>query len=101
MSRPALAVIQRSTRSEATNIPLPSWFGSNRHQVLFVQVGGGARRWIGIGGFNFQPSELAKVTVPMMSAHYLADRSLPPRLLHLLVTFAIVGLPCCSHRSST
>ena len=60
---------------------------------LFGQVGGGARRWIGIGGFNFQPSELAKVTVPMMVAHYLADRSLPPRLLHLLVTFAIVGLP--------
>lgn len=33
-------------------------------------VGGGAQRWISIGGFTIQPSEIAKLTLVMMLAWY-------------------------------
>ena len=56
-------------------------------------MGKGAQRWLRIGGFNFQPSELVKVTVPMMVAYYFADRSLPPRLPRLLMAIILVIIP--------
>ena len=36
---------------------------------------GGAKNWISIGGFSFQPSEFAKVLYIMVSAYYLNTRS--------------------------
>ena len=33
-------------------------------------TGNGAQRWISLGPVNVQPSELAKLTIPMMLAHY-------------------------------
>ena len=35
---------------------------------------GGAARWIGLGGFQLQPSELSKIFVIVALAHYLAGR---------------------------
>lgn len=35
-------------------------------------VGGGARRWLGFGGFTFQPSEIAKLAIIMIFASYMA-----------------------------
>jgi rod shape determining protein RodA len=62
--------------------------------VMLVGVGAkGAQRWLSIGGFRFQPSEIMKLVVPMAVAWYLADRILPPRLNHVLVALGIVGLP--------
>jgi cell division protein FtsW len=34
----------------------------------------GAKRWIRLGGFSFQPSEIAKVSMPIFLAFFLADR---------------------------
>ncbi|MEM7254882.1 MAG: rod shape-determining protein RodA [Pseudomonadota bacterium] len=61
--------------------------------LFFGQVGGGAQRWIGFGGFKFQPSELVKITVPMMVAYYLADRALPPTLLRVIAAGIVVVIP--------
>ena len=48
--------------------------------VMLVGVGAkGAQRWLSMGGFRFQPSEIMKLVVPMAVAWYLADRTLPPR----------------------
>ena len=46
--------------------------------LLAVHVAGvdanGARRWLSIGGFKFQPSEIAKLTAILMTAAYLGAR---------------------------
>ena len=50
--------------------------------VIFVGVGAkGAQRWLSLGGFRFQPSEILKLVVPMTVAWYLAPRILPPLLI--------------------
>ncbi|KGE02560.1 rod shape-determining protein RodA [Pseudohaliea rubra] len=62
--------------------------------VMFFGVGAkGAQRWLDLGGFRFQPSEIMKLLVPMTVAWYLADRVLPPRLPDLLACFGLILLP--------
>jgi rod shape determining protein RodA len=62
--------------------------------VMFFGVGAkGAQRWLSIGGFRFQPSEIMKLVVPMAIAWYLAERTLPPRFVFVLVSLGLVGLP--------
>ena len=62
--------------------------------VMFVGVGAkGAQRWLQIPGLpRFQPSEIMKLSLPMMLAWYYSDRRLPPRLKHIAwgVVFIIV-----------
>ncbi|MDP6606960.1 MAG: FtsW/RodA/SpoVE family cell cycle protein [Dehalococcoidia bacterium] len=51
----------------------------------------GARRWLGVGGATVQPSELAKIAIPVMLAAYLADR---PRLARTTpVAVALLAAP--------
>jgi rod shape determining protein RodA len=57
------------------------------------EVGKGAQRWLDLGVVRFQPSELMKLAVPMMTAWYFADKPLPPRALHLLVGALITLVP--------
>jgi len=62
--------------------------------VLVAGVGAkGAQRWLAVGSFRFQPAEVMKLGVPMALAWYLADRSLPPRLLNVLFALVILGVP--------
>ena len=55
----------------------------------------GARRWIGVGSFTFQPSEVAKLALVVWVAAYLARRP-PPRTLKDLArpVGLLVGLFC-------
>ena len=57
------------------------------------QIGKGAQRWLNLGFFRFQPSELMKLGVPMMAAWFLHRRRLPPSLTELLVLAVIVLVP--------
>ncbi len=62
--------------------------------VQLVGVGAkGAQRWLSLGGFRFQPSEIMKLVLPLTIAWYLADRSLPPRFFPILVALALVLVP--------
>ena len=56
-------------------------------------VGMGAQRWLNLGLFRFQPSELMKLAVPMMCAWYLHERPLPPSLLSLIAMAALTLVP--------
>jgi rod shape determining protein RodA len=62
--------------------------------VLVVGVSSkGAQRWLDLGVFRFQPSEIMKLAVPMMVAWYISRFNLPPKTWHILVGFALVALP--------
>ncbi|MFL3655547.1 MAG: rod shape-determining protein RodA [Halioglobus sp.] len=62
--------------------------------VVFVGVGAkGAQRWLEVGGFRFQPSEIMKLVVPLVVAWFLARRALPPTLLPIGGALVLLGLP--------
>ncbi len=74
--------------------------------VLFPHIGrvaGGARRWISLGGVNFQPAEMAKLGMILYLSNFLANRGervrdfasgvLPPVLIFLILATAIVKQP--------
>lgn len=56
----------------------PIYFGTLGVMVLVLAAGAatrGSRRWIGVGGFTFQPSEFGKVLFVLALAGLLAERS--------------------------
>ncbi|HEX4376900.1 MAG TPA: rod shape-determining protein RodA [Steroidobacteraceae bacterium] len=56
-------------------------------------IGKGAQRWLNLGLFKFQPSEIMKLGVPMMAAWYLHDRPLPPDWRSLVMVAVIIFPP--------
>ncbi|OIT24572.1 rod shape-determining protein RodA [Glaesserella parasuis] len=65
--------------------------------LILVDVSGeiskGAQRWLNLGFIRFQPSEIAKLSVPLMVASYLGNRSLPPNLRDTSIALAIIIAP--------
>ncbi|KRT53817.1 rod shape-determining protein RodA [endosymbiont of Ridgeia piscesae] len=61
--------------------------------LAFGETGKGAQRWLDLGLFRFQPSEMMKLALPMMLAWYLAEKRLPPKKRRLLVAIIMTLLP--------
>jgi rod shape determining protein RodA len=61
--------------------------------LFFGDVGKGAQRWLNLGVFKFQPSEMVKLAVPLMIAWYLAKQPLPPKLKTIALTFTLIAIP--------
>ena len=62
--------------------------------VLVVGIGAkGAQRWLGVGGFRFQPSEIMKLAMPLTIAAFLSRQNLPPRFLHIVITLGLIAVP--------
>jgi rod shape determining protein RodA len=61
--------------------------------VAIGHIGMGAQRWLDLGLFRFQPSELMKLSVPMMCAWYLHERPLPPGWVSLATLGALILVP--------
>ncbi len=53
----------------------------------------GAQRWISFGGFNLQPSELAKVAVIVALAALLHERKGEPGVMTILFALVLVSIP--------
>src|SRR5512142_780572 len=61
--------------------------------VAVLGEGRGAHRWLDLKIMRFQPSELVKLTLPMMAAWYLHARELPPRWTTLAALALLIGAP--------
>lgn len=53
----------------------------------------GAQRWLDLGLFKFQPSEMMKIAMPMMLAWFLKDQNLPPNYKTIAISFVILMIP--------
>ncbi len=61
--------------------------------LLFGHTGKGAQRWLDLGFFKFQPSEMMKLVVPMMVAWYLHSKPLPCAKRQLGIGLIFIILP--------
>ncbi|MBV2121222.1 MAG: rod shape-determining protein RodA [Candidatus Thiodiazotropha taylori] len=61
--------------------------------ILFGELGKGAQRWLDLGFVRFQPSEMFKLTLPMLIAWYLAEQRLPPSPSRLIAAALFTVLP--------
>ncbi|MFK8011881.1 MAG: rod shape-determining protein RodA [Marinicellaceae bacterium] len=60
--------------------------------LLFGYESKGAQRWLKIG-IRFQPSELAKLTIPLMLAWFYRYRVLPPDFKSLFISVFLLMIP--------
>jgi len=61
--------------------------------LLFGHVGKGAQRWLDLGFIKFQPSELMKLSVPIMVAWYVSQFNLPTKLKDSAIAFILLLIP--------
>lgn len=62
--------------------------------VLLIGTGAkGAQRWIDLGFFRFQPSEIIKLALPLVLASYLSGRVMPPKFKDVLLALIVAGIP--------
>ncbi|WP_157990912.1 peptidoglycan glycosyltransferase MrdB [Candidatus Erwinia haradaeae] len=60
---------------------------------LFGQSSQGAQRWLDLGIIRFQPSEIAKITVPLMTARFINRDICPPRVINIIITLIVILIP--------
>jgi len=61
--------------------------------LAFGVVGKGAQRWLDLGVFRFQPSELMKLAMPIMIAYFLSKKPLPASTFEVLKAFILILIP--------
>lgn len=74
------------------------WFYGAGILLLAVVLGvgaisKGAQRWLSVGLFRFQPSEMMKLAVPFMLSWYLSEHPLPPRFKVLSMCALLILVP--------
>lgn len=61
--------------------------------MIMGKIGKGAQRWLDLGIFRFQPSEIMKLAVPMMTAWYLDRAPSPIRLKSYFISALLIFIP--------
>ena len=61
--------------------------------LLIGKIGKGAQRWLDLGLFRFQPSEIMKIIVPLMLSWYFSQFSLPANIKKIAIASIIILLP--------
>jgi rod shape determining protein RodA len=63
--------------------------------VYVIGTGKYGQRWLNLGVFYLQPSELLKLSLPLMMAWYLHRQPLPPSPRTVLTAAVLIGVPPC------
>ena len=94
----ALVLLARTDYRRLRHLAGPLVLASFALLLAVLVVGtavNGARRWIPIGSFTFQPSEFAKIALALWTAALLARRPAPQSLKELLKPVGlVVGAAC-------
>lgn len=61
--------------------------------MLMGKIGKGAQRWLDLGLFRFQPSEIMKLAIPMMAAWYFDRKPVPIDFKSLLMAALMIFIP--------
>ncbi len=61
--------------------------------LLIGRVGNGAQRWLDLGFFHIQPSELMKIVTPLMVSWYLSQKVIPLDLKVTCKSLVLILLP--------
>lgn len=61
--------------------------------MIMGKIGKGAQRWLDLGFFRFQPSEIMKLAVPMMTAWFFDRQTQPSSLKSLIIAALIIFIP--------
>jgi rod shape determining protein RodA len=61
--------------------------------LVMGKISMGAQRWLDLGVVRFQPSELTKLSTPMMIAWFLSEHVPPPRFKQLLAAGVLILIP--------
>ena len=59
--------------------------------MLFGKEINGAKRWLDLGLFTLQTSEIVKISLPIFLASYLYNKPLPISLKHTFITLILIG----------
>ncbi len=60
---------------------------------VFGQISKGAQRWLDLGIIRFQPSEIAKIAVPLMVARFMNRDVCPPTLRNTAIALVLIFVP--------
>ncbi len=61
--------------------------------TIFGDISMGAQRWLQIGSFRFQPSEIMKLAMPITVAAFLSSGFLPPSFKRVVAVLILIGIP--------
>ena len=61
--------------------------------TIFGDISMGAQRWLQIGSFRFQPSEIMKLAMPITIAAFLSATALPPGFKQVVISLILVLVP--------
>ncbi len=59
----------------------------------FGHISKGAQRWLDLGIIRFQPSEIAKIAVPLMVARFINQDTCPPSLKNTVIALLLIFVP--------
>jgi rod shape determining protein RodA len=95
----AFLVMTTFNYSTLERLAYPAYFFSIGLLVLVLIVGkvtSGSQRWLSVGPFSFQPSELTKITLLMVLAKFVSKKTgfQAYRLRDLWRPFVLIMIPC-------
>lgn len=78
--------------------PFSPWFYLLGILLLIIvlgvgAIGKGAQRWLSLGLFRFQPSEIMKLAVPLMLSWYLSEKNLPLSFKTIIISLVLILVP--------